>query len=141
MDFSNIEEENQLKLQKQEGSEELLTPTLPDKLEIIQPNGSPDKSATYEESKTFEDDSKLLQKMLSVEEPEEMTEDEELLLMPQRTQSQFIESNQRADDLLLAGTDAVVDSESDKHKSIDKMLLDGEADEGCGAHDDDEMLV
>ena len=40
------------------------------------------------------------------------------------------------------GTEEAADTDPDQNKSIDKMLLveDG-SDEGCGAHDDDEMLV
>ena len=45
----------EIKLPNQDGSEELLTPTLPDKLEISQPSLSQDKSVTLEETKTSEE--------------------------------------------------------------------------------------
>ena len=58
-----------------------------------------------------------------------------MLLMPQRTQSHFIESNKRADDLLMAeGMKGAADTEPDQ-QSIDKMLL---VEDGS---DEDEMLV
>ena len=74
---------------------------------------------------------------------EPVCDNDDVLLIPHRTQSHYVESNKRADDLLQAmGTDEAADTDPDQNKSIDKMLLveDG-SDEGCGAHDDDEMLV
>ena len=90
----------EIKLPNQDGSEELLTPTLPDKLEISQPSLSQDKSATLEETKTSEDDSKLAQKVLDEEMAEPVCDNDEVLLIPHRTQSHYVESNKNADDLL-----------------------------------------
>ena len=80
--------------------DELNTPTLPDKLEINQPIFSQDKSTALEETKTSEGNSKLAPKVLEVEMVEPIYDDDEVLLIPHRTQSHYVESNKRADDLL-----------------------------------------
>ena len=53
-------------------------------------------------------------------------------LLPQRTQSHFVEMNSKNEDLLL-------EEITEPDKSIDKMLLDD--DDAGGAHDDDELLI
>ena len=125
--------------------DELNTPTLPDKLEINQPIFSQDKSTALEETKTSEGNSKLAPKVLEVEMVEPIYDDDEVLLIPHRTQSHYVESNKRADDLLQAmGTEEeeAADKETDQNQSIEKMLMvEDESEDGCGAHDDDEMLV
>ena len=89
-----------IKLPNQDGSEELCTPTLPDKIVISQLSFSQDKSATLEETKTSEDDSKLAQKVPEEEMAEPVYDNDEVRLIPHRTQSHYVESNKRADDLL-----------------------------------------